>query len=137
MKKTLHIDEKLLSEAKLASGAATDTDTVRLGLEALVRHANARTQGKPQAHNSFEIVAYLQKKEGLRLEVHKISHRAPEFQAYSWSCFGVLRIPRNVEVPAGNDLSYPAIKNTISSAPGCRSMPEPVPDCLHSLMAVA
>ena len=39
MKKTLHIDEKLLSEAKLASGAATDTDTVRLGLEALVRHA--------------------------------------------------------------------------------------------------
>ena len=39
MKKTLHIDEKLLSETKLASGAATDTDTVRLGLEALVRHA--------------------------------------------------------------------------------------------------
>ena len=39
MKKTLHIDEKLLSEAKLAAGAATDTDTVRLGLEALVRHA--------------------------------------------------------------------------------------------------
>jgi Arc/MetJ family transcription regulator len=39
MKKTLHIDEKLLREAKLACGAATDTDTVRLGLEALVRHA--------------------------------------------------------------------------------------------------
>lgn len=39
MKKTLHIDEKLLREAKLASGATTDTDTVRLGLEALVRHA--------------------------------------------------------------------------------------------------
>jgi hypothetical protein len=39
MKKTLHIDEKLLNEAKLASGAVTDTDTVRLGLEALVRHA--------------------------------------------------------------------------------------------------
>ena len=39
MKKTLHIDEKLLREARLASGAATDTDTVRLGLEALVRHA--------------------------------------------------------------------------------------------------
>ena len=39
MKKTLHIDEKLLSEAKLTSGATTDTDTVRLGLEALVRHA--------------------------------------------------------------------------------------------------
>ena len=39
-KKTLHIDEKLLSEAKLASGAATDTETVRLGLErAPVRHA--------------------------------------------------------------------------------------------------
>ena len=39
MKKTLHIDEALLKEAKEASGAATDTDTVRLGLEALVRHA--------------------------------------------------------------------------------------------------
>lgn len=38
MKKTLHIDEKLLSEAKRACGANTDTDTVRLGLEALVRH---------------------------------------------------------------------------------------------------
>ena len=39
MKKTLHIDEGLLKEAKEACGAATDTDTVRLGLEALVRHA--------------------------------------------------------------------------------------------------
>jgi Arc/MetJ family transcription regulator len=39
MKKTLHIDEKLLGEARAASGASTDTDTVRLGLEALVRHA--------------------------------------------------------------------------------------------------
>jgi hypothetical protein len=39
MKKTLHIDEKLLKDARSACGAATDTDTVRLGLEALVRHA--------------------------------------------------------------------------------------------------
>ena len=39
MKKTLHIDDALLQEAKTASGAVTDTDTVRLGLEALVRHA--------------------------------------------------------------------------------------------------
>lgn len=38
MKKTLHIDENLLRDAKSASGAKTDTDTVRLGLEALVRH---------------------------------------------------------------------------------------------------
>ena len=37
MKKTLHIDESLLSDAKRACGATTDTDTVRLGLEALVR----------------------------------------------------------------------------------------------------
>ena len=37
MKKTLHIDEDLLRDAKSASGARTDTDTVRLGLEALVR----------------------------------------------------------------------------------------------------
>ena len=37
MKKTLHIDERLLSDARSASGAKTDTDTVRLGLEALVR----------------------------------------------------------------------------------------------------
>ncbi len=39
MKKTLNIEEALLKEAKLASGAATDTETVRLGLEALVRRA--------------------------------------------------------------------------------------------------
>jgi hypothetical protein len=39
MKKTLHIDEHLLREARTASGAKTDTDAVRLGLEALVRHA--------------------------------------------------------------------------------------------------
>ncbi len=39
MKKTLHIEDKLLKEARLVSGAATDTETVRLGLEALVRHA--------------------------------------------------------------------------------------------------
>lgn len=39
MKKTLHIDEDLLREARIASGAKTDTETVRLGLEALVRRA--------------------------------------------------------------------------------------------------
>jgi hypothetical protein len=39
MKKTLHIDERLLRDARAASGAKTDTDTVRLGLEALVRRA--------------------------------------------------------------------------------------------------
>ena len=39
MKKTLHVDEELLKEAKEASGASTDTDTIRLGLEALVRRA--------------------------------------------------------------------------------------------------
>ena len=39
MKKTLNIDEKLFEEAKAACGASTDTETVRLGLEALVRHA--------------------------------------------------------------------------------------------------
>lgn len=39
MKKTLNIDAKLLKEAREATGAATDTETVRLGLEALVRHA--------------------------------------------------------------------------------------------------
>jgi hypothetical protein len=38
MKKTLHIDENVLREAKEACGASTDTETVRLGLEALIRH---------------------------------------------------------------------------------------------------
>lgn len=38
MKKTLHIDDSLLRDAKAACGATTDTDTIRLGLEALVRH---------------------------------------------------------------------------------------------------
>lgn len=39
MKKTLHVDEKLLAAARGASGASTDTETVRLGLEALLRSA--------------------------------------------------------------------------------------------------
>jgi Arc/MetJ family transcription regulator len=39
MKKTLNIDDELFHEAKTACGASTDTETVRLGLEALVRHA--------------------------------------------------------------------------------------------------
>jgi hypothetical protein len=39
MKKTLHVDDNLLRDAKAACGASTDTDTVRLGLEALVRNA--------------------------------------------------------------------------------------------------
>jgi Arc/MetJ family transcription regulator len=39
VKKTLNIDDHLFREAKIASGARTDTETVRLGLEALVRHA--------------------------------------------------------------------------------------------------
>jgi len=38
MKKTLHIADSLLRDARAASGAKSDTDTVRLGLEALVRH---------------------------------------------------------------------------------------------------
>jgi hypothetical protein len=39
MKKTLNVDDKLFEQAKLACGAATDTETVRLGLESLVRRA--------------------------------------------------------------------------------------------------
>ena len=39
MKKTFDVDDKLLKEARAACGATTDTGTVRLGLEALVRHA--------------------------------------------------------------------------------------------------
>ncbi|HZR81074.1 MAG TPA: type II toxin-antitoxin system VapB family antitoxin [Candidatus Binatia bacterium] len=39
MKKTLHIDEHLLARARAASGAGTDTEAVRLGLEALLRRA--------------------------------------------------------------------------------------------------
>ena len=37
MKKTLHIDDSLLREARSVSGARSDTDAVRMGLEALVR----------------------------------------------------------------------------------------------------
>ena len=39
MKKTFNVDDKLFKEAKAACGASTDTATLRLGLEALVRHA--------------------------------------------------------------------------------------------------
>ncbi|HEX5432151.1 MAG TPA: type II toxin-antitoxin system VapB family antitoxin [Bryobacteraceae bacterium] len=39
MNKSVQIDGTLLEEAKAACGAASDADAVRLGLEALVRHA--------------------------------------------------------------------------------------------------
>lgn len=39
MKKTLNVDDELFENAKLACGANSDTETVRLGLEALVRSA--------------------------------------------------------------------------------------------------
>jgi hypothetical protein len=39
MNKTFDIDGQLFKQAKEACGAATDTETVRLGLEALVRRA--------------------------------------------------------------------------------------------------
>ncbi len=39
MKKTFNVDDELFERAKAACGAATDTETVRLGLEALVRRA--------------------------------------------------------------------------------------------------
>ena len=56
MKKTLHIDERLLHESKSAAGAKTDTDTVRLGLEALIRRAayerlRALRGSEPRARN--------------------------------------------------------------------------------------
>ena len=56
MKKTLHIDDQLLRHAKSASGAKTDTDTVRLGLEALVRRGaydrlRALRGSEPQARD--------------------------------------------------------------------------------------
>ncbi len=39
MKKTFNVDATLLSEAKTACNTTTDTETIRLGLDALVRHA--------------------------------------------------------------------------------------------------
>lgn len=39
MKKTLHLDDTLLADARAACGASTDTETIRLALEGLVREA--------------------------------------------------------------------------------------------------
>jgi hypothetical protein len=39
MKKTFNVDAGLLKEARAACNAATDTEAIRLGLDALVRHA--------------------------------------------------------------------------------------------------
>ncbi|RPH35289.1 MAG: type II toxin-antitoxin system VapB family antitoxin [Chloroflexi bacterium] len=57
MKKTLHIDEQLLHDARSASGARTDTEAVRLGLEALVRRGayerlRALRGAEPTARNT-------------------------------------------------------------------------------------
>ena len=56
MKKTFNVDDKLIQEAKLACGATTDTETLRLGLEALIRHAayerlRALRGSEPHARN--------------------------------------------------------------------------------------
>jgi Arc/MetJ family transcription regulator len=55
-KKTLNMDDELLEQAKLACGAPTDTETVRLGLQALVRRAayerlRALRGSEPHAEN--------------------------------------------------------------------------------------
>jgi hypothetical protein len=39
MKKTVNLDRKLIHDARIACGASTDTETIRRGLEALIRHA--------------------------------------------------------------------------------------------------
>jgi hypothetical protein len=39
MKKTLNLDKDLLRQAREACGAATDTETIRQGLETLIRDA--------------------------------------------------------------------------------------------------
>jgi hypothetical protein len=71
MKKTLHIDETLLREARSASGARSDTDTVRLGLEALVRQAaydrlRALRGGEPKATD------VRRRREAARVETHSV-----------------------------------------------------------------
>jgi hypothetical protein len=42
VKKTIHIDDGLVRAARAACGAGTDAETIRLGLESLVRHAPYR-----------------------------------------------------------------------------------------------
>jgi hypothetical protein len=39
MKKAFNVDDKLFQQTKAACGATTDTEAIRFGLEALVRHA--------------------------------------------------------------------------------------------------
>ena len=56
MKKTFNVDDKLIKEAKVACGATTDTETLRLGLQALIRHAayerlRALRGAEPHARN--------------------------------------------------------------------------------------
>jgi Bacterial antitoxin of type II TA system, VapB len=56
MKKTFNVDDKLIKEARVACGATTDTETLRLGLQALIRHAayerlRALRGSEPHARN--------------------------------------------------------------------------------------
>ena len=70
MKITLEINETLLKEAGEACGASTDTETVRLGLEALVRHAAYQTlrtlRGSEKA-----VVDVPRRRESLRSQVRR------------------------------------------------------------------
>jgi Bacterial antitoxin of type II TA system, VapB len=56
MKKTFNVDDKLIKEARVACSATTDTETLRLGLQALIRHAayerlRALRGSEPHARN--------------------------------------------------------------------------------------
>ncbi len=73
MKKTFNVDDELFQSAKAACGAATETETVRLGLEALVRHA------------AYQRLRSLRGTE--RLTVQRTEHRAAD-------------VPRRRERPA-------------------------------------
>ena len=66
MKKTLNVDGGLLTEAKIACGASTDTETIRRGLEALVRQA------------AYERLRSLRGSEPLAKDVHR--RREPGFE---------------------------------------------------------
>lgn len=76
MKKTLHIDEELLAEARKELGAVTDTDTVRQALQAVLRRAAARRIAAYLGTEEGPVVDVPRRREPAGRQSHKRKRRA-------------------------------------------------------------
>ncbi|MGH9416308.1 MAG: type II toxin-antitoxin system VapB family antitoxin [Terriglobales bacterium] len=76
MKTTMNIDGTLLAEARKASGAKNNTDTVRLGLESLVRRAAVERLIAYREPEATDVPRRREAPAGNRRQRSALAHRA-------------------------------------------------------------